>query len=326
MKKDRNRGPREARRGSESSYHNQTVKKLRKIPTYAEVSEKDVGELACGLTSPEKLIQYFDLIPEQGAPNPEERDALIAAAQTEVEALPVQLVLAQSRLDEPPDDIETTLLVEYGPLHAYMIIGNLILEWDHSSLIIPHGKPIQERPVGGATPRDVREAKLADVKVKLLKENVLHVIAQYNKAYYFHVIYRSSHDFVRRILDITRTPPPQELQNNLKKYFDCLESKKNGRVPKEFDTHSDLDEYVKENIANLNPIDKEYLVVHYFMFHFIGRLQARLVARWRCVEPDCRAGELKAQLNPNDLKINNFRSARYNFYQSSASDHVHPII
>lgn len=350
VKKDRNERP-QARREPEPSCFPQVVQKLRNVPTYAEINNQDIAELVTRLISPEKLIQYFDLVPEEeeadarvlldcapalgqpGEPHPPKQQyaanytRIPAADDAEVDMLPAQLVLKWNQHQENPDDIESILLDEYGPLHAYLVVGNLILEWDWTSLIIPHGKPIKERPEAGVI-QDVAEARCQPMKVALLKNEVLARAAKYNKMYYFHVIRRNSHDFVCDILKMMNSPPPQQLENKLKKYMDFLESSKSDGIPVEFQTHSILDQYVVGHMHNFSDIDKEYIILHYFMFHFVNRQRTGNQWRWECTEPDCKMAILKATIDTKQMKINNFRTMKYNFRPGSTSDDdsLHPLM
>lgn len=311
VKKDKNSRP-QPRREPEPSCFPQVVRKLRNIPPYAECSNQDVNELVADLINPEKLIQYFDLTPEL-----EDQGAAVGGPEDDV--LPVQLVFKSWHQHNGDVDLESILLDEYGPVHAYLVVGNLILEWDWSSLIIPHGKPISEAAEAEVV-QDVQEARCNPMKVMLLEKKVLAKVAKYNKMYYFHVIRRNSHDFVRCVLELLSYPPPQQLENKLKKYFDCLENSKSGCVPIEFDTHSDLDQYVIEHMKNFSEIDKEYIIVHYFMFHFVSRLRAEKMSMWKCPEPYCRMHALTTTIDLKQMKINNFRTIKYNFHGSTSED------
>lgn len=309
----------QARRGSEPSCYHQVVHKLKGHPTYAQCSDREVTELVDRLINPEMLLQYFDLAPE-------EQQGAGATGGAEVDMLPVQLVLKWSQHHEDPDNIESILLDEYGPLRAYLVIGELILEWDWTSLITPHGKPIQVKPQARVVP-DVEEARCNPIELSMFKNKVLAKVAKYNKVYYFHVIQRNSHDFVCSILEIMKLPPPQPLENKLKKYFDFLENAKSSNVPDKFKSHTNLDQYVIEYAKDFSEIDMEYIMVHYFMFHFVSRLKEENFHKWECAEPYCKMHLLKAKIDPKQFKIHNFRTIKYKFRGSNSEDSmVRPIL
>lgn len=312
VKKDRNRDHR-ARRESDPSFLPQVVAKLRRIPSNAALTNQEVMELAGRLTDPTKLIQYFDLMAE-------EQEG--AAGGAEVDTVPVQLVLKVHQQDCKPGSIESVLLEEYGALHVYLIIANLILEWDWTSLVIPHGRPIQE---AAAPVDDVVVAELGPMKTGLLTGEVLSIVARYNRLRYFHAIQRSSHDFVREILEKLNFPPPPQLQSNMKKYFDYLEHHKHSNIKTEYESHSDLDRYVMEHRKNFNAIDKEYIAVHYFLFHFTSRMKSANPSLWICAERECKMSTLIDDINPGDMKINNFKTIRYNFRGSTSSESLKPL-
>lgn len=318
VKKDRFRGP-EQRRGSLSSHLPQVTKKLNEIPTYAGCSKQQITRQAEGLMSQELLLEYFDLTAEQEEGEGEGEGA--AEGPRQVDTLPVQLVLKHHQHKEPPESIESKLMEEYGPIHSYLVVGDLILEWDWTSLVIPHGKPIQEEVTG--TPADlldVDEAELEPVKVETLRNEVLSIATKYNKSNYYHVIRRSSHDFVCALLRILRWPTPPELQSKMKEYLRFLEDNRGKDIPDEFDSHIELDAFVALRRDDLSRIDTEYLILHYFMFHLVSRLKEGDPPNWKCEEKRCEMGELAATLNPKELHLNNFKMPRIKFRQRTSVD------
>lgn len=317
LKKDKYRQLR-PRRDPESSYFQQVETKLRNHPTYRACSRQEVSELVRRTTKPEELVKYFDLTQEYQC-------QAASGGGGEVDSLPVQLVLKHHCHNTEQDDIESILLQEYGPLHAYLVIGNLILEWDWKSIVIPHGKPIQDRRGGACTMEeafDVKEANLLPVKVELLKSEVLAEVARFNKLLYHHPIKRHSHDFVRSVLRAMKVPPPHQLESKLKDYLETLEEKKSPAIPNEFVTHFELDQYVLHNIHSFSSMDKEYLILNYFMLHLVSQMKADNPRRWVCTEQDCKMKILEALIdNKRHMVLNKFRS-KYDFQLSTSSDYA----
>ena len=308
VKKDRTRRSQEARRPI-PSYTSQVKKKLMGIPEYEKLSHDDCTELVKCLCSAEDLISYFDLSPDMGA------------ATVEAETLPVQLVLKY--LTAKPHGIQATLLEEYGPLHALVVIGGQILEWNWKSVVIPYGKPM---PDGAAPPPEatagdafgIRDAELPCVKTELLKGKVLAEVAQFNKVCYYDVIHRNSHDFVISILRAMNLEKPTQLKSKLKEYFSALQDKKREFVRDEFETHDHLDQYVANNMEKFNDIEKEYLFFHYFIFHLTATVKQESPLKWECLEPDCKITFLEAYMNDRAMLLHKFKTVKYNFQQSTA--------
>ena len=291
-------GP-QRRREPESTYHAQVLEKLKAHPTYQECSQQDLAMLAHRLSRAEELAQYFDLT----------REGDNGAAQTEeIEALEVELVL--NYLPRKPG---STLLQEYGPLQAYLVIGGVVLEWDCTSIIVPHGKPMKtdDRPPAVVG----RTAELPCIRVKVLKEKVLDIVSCYNRKYHYHATQRSAHDFVRAVLEKMACPVPPQLQNKLKEYIRAIEGSASGFIPRSFETHSDLDQFVDENGRRCTgkSIDAEYLVLHYFTLHTSERTKQANPLEWECQEPNCRAKILEKSVDEKELLLNQFKTVQYDF-------------
>ena len=315
QKKER-RGRPQLERRTEAAYHPQVAAKLRGHPSFKDCSEQQIDELVNRITKPEELVGYFDLTQDKE----QDSAATLLAGEHEVEALEVQLVLKHLTCKaQKPRSIETMLLQEYGPLQAYLVIGEVVLEWDWKSLVIPHGKPLRDSATSSIVRVDVREAELPSVPVELLKTKVLDLVAQYNRMYYYLAIRRSAHDFVCSILQaMNYSPLPPQLQNTLKDYLKDLEKGKNQCVPEQFDTHEVLDFYVEQHGRKLNEIDIEYVIVHYFMLHMAERMKhCDDPWSWTCTEPNCKMKILEAMVDHKNILLNKYKTVKYHFHESS---------
>lgn len=68
----------------------------------------------------------------------------------------------------------------------------------------------------------------------------------------------------------------------------------------------------------MNEIDKEYLIVHYFMLHMVERLKhGNDPWNWMCTEPNCKMKFLEAQVDHKNMLLNKYKTVRYNFCESS---------
>lgn len=319
IKKDKERRPRR-RSSSEASYIPQVIDKLKVHPSFHTCNDLQLSELATRITKPEELLKYFDLTQDLEAEDGG-TGAIIPLGDGDVDSLEVQLVLKFLSHKLDTDDIESILLQEYGPLQAYLVIGDMILEWEPYSAIVPHGKPMMDEAAscasatGGAS--DVRECELPSVKVELLKTKLLEIVAEHNKRYHFHPIRRSTHGFVCSIIQAMGNPQPEQLKSKLTDYLDALERSANVGIPKDFQTHAELDQYVEQNGGRLTDGDIEYLVFHYFMFHVVCRTKHQTPKKWECTEKNCKVNILKAAIKPGRWLLNKYRTVRYTFHEST---------
>ena len=317
-KKDRDRRP-QRKYIPEASYLPQVIDKLKVHPSFRNCDDLQLSELATRITKAEELVKYFDLTQDLEL---EDGGTGAIMPQGEVDSLDVQLVLKFLSHKVDTDDIESILLQEYGALQAYLVIGDMILEWGPDSIIVPHGKPMIDEAAPSALSTgasDVREAELPSVKVELLKTKLLEIVAEHNRRYHFHPIKRSTHGFISSIIQAMEIPRPAQLQSQLKDYLDALEKGTSAGIPKEFQTHTDLDQYVEQNGDKLTDSDIEYLIAHYFMFHVICRTTHHAPKKWKCTETNCKVTILKATIKPKKSLLNNYRTVRYTFHESKHS-------
>lgn len=313
VKKDRLRRPQNRRELETSSYFPQVIEKLRGHPSFQSSSEQQLAELVERVTKPHELASYFSLT----------QDLDTAEQKAEVEALEVQLVLRHlTHKVEGPDDIQAILLQEYGPLQAYLVIGDMVLEWDYNSVVVPWpcAKDAANSSANPAGMGDVRESELPSIRVEQLKSKVLELVSRYNRMYYYHVIKRNAHSFVCNILEEMNISDPPQMQSKLKDYLNTLERSASTSIPKQFDTHTELDQYVEEHGQQLlgKEVDMEFLIMHYFMSHMVSKMKHRDPKKWECTEPNCKMKVLEMSINQKKMLLNKFRTVKYNIQESTA--------
>lgn len=161
------------------------------------------------------------------------------------------------------------LEMQFGPLHAALQIGNVVLEWNDSSLVIPHytdpSDPLLQTDVqnlsrwGEITSTyygRVREAidaldygKQIDLVFQFtaekydLFEALFDVIIRYNTQYYYNLIDRNCQHFVADALSALGIDKPPEFTGGLHNYFKELKS---GRSCLAFASHAELNEHVNQ--------------------------------------------------------------------------------
>lgn len=240
--------------------------------------------------------------------------------------LPVKLVLSKLRRGVPPaaNSFSTLLRLEFGPLHAGLVVGDICIEWDDSGLIDPMPVPdnhgdFEARVDSGASWQDgarqvVKDMSLANrrgmetskklgiiydyraQKEKII-DDLVEVIVQYNRSKKYSVFRCNCQDFVKdalRALHIRRTP---KFAGNLGNFFESL--KRGVTADHEFETHNQLDEYVKANIRTLDKREKEYLLCLYFQFHAAEckLLTPEEADEWACPIESCKSSELDYQID-----------------------------
>lgn len=212
--------------------------------------------------------------------------------------------------------------MEYGPLHASLLINNeILLEWNASSLVIPKFIDPRTGPVlVSATVQDhtrpqhqLSKPFEAYDEIELIfdaarkKGELLHdlarVIARYNSSYYYDVIFRNCQNFVLDALTAIGCKNKPEFSGNLREYFTHL--KREGKVKADFETHAELDEFVKENHTKLSPANMEYILAQYCVFH-THSASATKSGTIACRETDCMVEFLEAKIDHGMLIMHRF--------------------
>ena len=231
--------------------------------------------------------------------------------------------------------LASLLKMEYGPLHASLLINNeILLEWNSSNLVIPRivdpdaiecmGPTLVSAAVPGIRQiqrellrpfKEYDEMELifdAVMKKSEILQSLAKVVVKYNSHYYYHVIFRNCQNFVLDALAAIgcKDKAPQ-FNGNLKDYFAHL--KRNGQVKEtDFETHEELDAYVRENHGKLTQENMEYLLAQYYIFHMqsIAKSKDREQAAqhqqaWNC-GGDCMMNYLEVKVDEKLLMVHRF--------------------
>lgn len=249
--------------------------------------------------------------------------------------LPVKLILSRLRRGRPPLAHTWSSLFgfEYGPLHAALQVGEVLIEWGRESLVIPKfeamvaGRELQVHVHGQGQWRDaagqfVREMSIVDYrpgrnteqkvdvlyrsvaeKAKLI-ENLVKVIVKYNCKYKYHLLKCNCQHFVQdamAALGIKETP---QFSGKLSEYYKLLKDGKT-KMPK-FNTHKCVDKYVTENFDRLSQHDMEFLLCQYFLHHYDEMSKSDNVDEWRCTVATCQSDRLEDHIKQGSLLFNQF--------------------
>ena len=324
----------------------EVMKKLRRHPDYQdECFENNLKTEAEDLTDADRIMERFfssithemvhERIKQKEADSELEtthvRRARAIHRVEEVARFQVKLLLRYvDKRTSPPKFIgklASALQMEYGPLHASLLINNeLLLEWNSTSLVIPKFiDPYSTETTGpvlvSATVPDVMQIQrqlsgpfeaydevelifdAACEKSKLLY-NLAKVIARYNSSYYYDVIFRNCQNFVLDALTAIGCKNKPEFKGNLREYFTHLKSK--GRVKAAFETHQELDAYVRQNYATLNQENLEFLLAQYYLIHMRKVMRSADLADWNCTDTDCMMEFLEAKIDEKTMVMHRF--------------------
>lgn len=237
------------------------------------------------------------------------------------------------------------LEMQFGPLHAALQVGDVILEWNDTSLVVPHhvehDDKLMKTDVRHLTdwvnftslevPR-VREAiqtldyhkqieliyHVSAEKHRLI-DGLVEVILTYNRQYYYDLIRRNCQHFVTDALKALGVNKPIEFTGGLGEYFHALKVGRSPALLAKFTDHVHLDSYVKEKerdgeIEQLTKDDLEYLLAQYFRYHLEQKSQLQRENRemelsaWSCEVKGCCMERLERHIDFESLRIHSFKS------------------
>ena len=237
------------------------------------------------------------------------------------------------------------LEMQFGPLHAALQVGDVILEWNDSSLLVPHFAEHNDKLMktdvrhltnwvnftSGEEP-SVREAihsldyrkqieliyKVTAEKQRLI-DKLVDVILMYNRQYYYDVIRRNCQHFVIDALKALGVSEAIEFTGGLGEYFNALKRGRSNALHAKFSNHVHLDTYVREmeqsgDISKLTKDDLEYLLAHYFQYHLEQKTQLQQdddeeeeLSKWCCEVKGCCMERLEKRID-FESRIHNFKT------------------
>lgn len=293
------------------SYFNDVVKKLRNVDQ--GISEEDLPGKVEELTEEGTLWSvYFSGIVLDPARDHIEKN-LDGPGSTDAPrgpGVPIKLRLTPVRGGGQYGVLSFTsmLLEHYGPIHASMVVGGaVVLEWGVFGLIIPTGVPIpppeevlrhpEAAEVAAANPERLEEMIVQEFETTLARkehvDQLIKVVVRYNKNYLYHPIFRNCQKFVHDCLSALAYPIPPKLEGRLGDYIQAV--KKGRRRNIDFGSHQDLDAYVGRVLESggTTPLEAEYLLAQYFLFHVTSMTESARPERWTCAMRGCLMSRLE---------------------------------
>ena len=340
------------------SFQRTAIEKLRKHPSCLEIEygddyeygENEIATMAKGLTDPETIMytHFSQMIHHPVAVKFDEQmeeaeSELVTSAEEDARRkrsiwrvedaakLEVKLLLREidSQLPVITRTAASLLNMEYGPLHASLLINDeLLLEWNTGSLVVPerYNGDSQRYPIiTSATHRVSRVSMIKyDEKDELnlifeatrskldMLNGLIKIISRYNGQYFYSAISRNCQTFVIDALRAMGCENPPKFEGNLQRYFKSLKAGL-GEYQPEFDGHDELDRHVKETIINpqhgagaVSTQEKEYLLGQYFIFHIREMTEAEEPDTWECRKRECQMKNLEANIDEQSMTMHRF--------------------
>ncbi len=216
----------------------------------------------------------------------------------------------------------------YGPFHAALKIGNLILDWDETSLVIPYTAEshdltaasqlnLMERTLvfrgnihatdpGAVTAVEIPVRGGVELTAAAFTEQINHLLditeekvclldtlaekmVYFNTKQRYGVLSYNCQHFVTEVLwALGLESLADSFQGKTRAFFDViLASRGLTGQGSEFNTHADLDDFVRENNDTITFEDLEFCHCHYLLFHAWGQRFDK--PAWRCAGDRCQA-------------------------------------
>lgn len=328
----------------------QVKEKLRKLPQYRDWEESTLEAKAIELTDPKQLRTFFSHLIEdpvyeavstslRDKPSSEDPDndeeAAKAAERDHIRVsgaknLPVKLYLRYIKIyDKNPmlaHNLAALIGADHGPMHAALKIGDVLLEWNTSCLVVPryehdckfifeadiaHSESLKKiQGMANTIPNDKSKVvenlfKISAAKSELIDE-LIAVIVEYNRSRYYHVVSRNCQTFVDAAMKALGIKDGPKLKGKMQEYYDKLKDGKSEKVPKTFPEHIDLDRYVitqiekDRQLADMPCADLQYLACVYHQFHLIQRAKSSPLSdeeHTGCMEPTCQLNTLVSMMD-----------------------------
>lgn len=184
---------------------------------------------------------------------------------------------------------------QYGAFHAAIIVGDIVLEWNDSSLVIPRkipthkwlfyssvhssvettsaGNPLPLRATGEETNKhfDLTIDKIDGIRMEkeILIDALVKAAVTYNTKYNYDIVSNNCQNFARdclKTLGIVKERFPFEGQ--VKELASLLVNEGPRKTAcRDFATHEELDEHIATQMEEMTRADLQYCICLYHIFH-----------------------------------------------------------
>ena len=217
----------------------------------------------------------------------------------------------------------------FGPFHAAILIGDVLIEWRPNSLVIPrriqqdidnhfrddkavlitnlHEErealpmvPLQYEQSAGHDSVERTFEKIKDItrdKERLIDE-LAGVVVRYNTKFHYGILTNNCQKFVEEVLTVLGITDPQKVfRGRLKEHADLVMARHKKDAIVEFNSHQELDSHIKkQKLDEMSPDDLEFAYCHYLLFHAWGR-RFPYEDAWRCNARECQANAISKILH-----------------------------
>ena len=205
---------------------------------------------------------------------------------------------------------------EYGAFHAAIIIGDTVLEWNDSSLVIPRRFSETEWAFWSTVHTHDRE-RMSPVPVRandqetnkhfeciiekiegirqekeLLIQALVEMAVCYNTKLHYGVISNNCQHFAKDCLSaIGKSGDEKQFEGKVGELVDLLiKGGAQNTVPGDFATHEELNSHVMANLEQMTEADMEYCLCLYHLFHAFKEKESE------CSDRTCQEKNLEEAL------------------------------
>ena len=216
--------------------------------------------------------------------------------------------------------------IQQDPLKAALIVGEFLYEWDENNLVFPKKvtdvlstQPTlqigllkqsewfaflskQKQEIDNAI-EHLDYATLVQHAFKLTEKKdqlmfaLIDEVVDYNRHYEYHKTNCNDRCFVLDAMKALGIKTPFSIQSTLKRHMKIL---KQSKIIKKLDSHCELDARLLDidrntGLVNLPKQEVNFLVSHYFLFHFKRWVELNCPNPWTCSLDTCQLAFLQKE-------------------------------
>ena len=210
----------------------------------------------------------------------------------------------------------------FGPFHASILIGDVLLEWRPNSLVIPrrikavHERdnravlfvnlhetsfdsqlpsiPLQYEGVDQETiASSFEEIKDITHEKEHLIDALVDTVVRYNLKMKYGIFTNNCQHFVRDVLTVLGiTDPEKAFRGRIKQHAELVIARHSRDATTEFNSHQELDSHIKETkIEKMSREDLKFAYCHYLLFHAWSQ-KFPFEDAWTCNPDECQANAI----------------------------------
>lgn len=207
---------------------------------------------------------------------------------------------------------------KYGPFWAAVKLGNVFLQWGTDNIVIPQHAVFEEMSVeisgqcngaavavatGGRREYLVSPSTFSEeitVNMESGREEkvaaLMQTIEKYNTKYHYGVLTCNCQHFVRDVLQsLDAEKLVRTFENCLSHHERVLVKRGTAVLKEEFNTHAELDNYVRVRTEEMTGEEQRFCYGHYILFH-LWHIECPQTEAWKCDSATCLYRQLKKRL------------------------------